>query len=98
MKNAAGNDIAATRRTDLKRVHRNVRFWGQSGSDADAPQCPLMTQSGHGSGSPCDVTTGKILDPKRDILFIPDVVLSASKAHEATGFHRRTLLGGSWMA
>jgi hypothetical protein len=25
----------------------NVRFWGQSGHDADVSRCPLMTQLGH---------------------------------------------------
>jgi hypothetical protein len=25
----------------------NVRFWGQSGHEANGPLCRLMTQSGH---------------------------------------------------
>jgi len=33
----------------------HVRYWGQSGHDADIAQCPLLTQSGHLLNS--DVTT-----------------------------------------
>ena len=39
-------------KADMLNALTNVRFWGQSGPDADTGQCPLMTQSGHlGSSS-----------------------------------------------
>jgi hypothetical protein len=36
-------------KADISRLSPNVRFRGQSGHDADVPQCPLLTQSGHHS-------------------------------------------------
>jgi hypothetical protein len=57
----------------------DVCFRGKSGHWLDAHQCPLLTQSGHGSGS-LGITTGGFSIQKYDILFIPDVVLGAGKA------------------
>jgi hypothetical protein len=34
-------------KADMLDALANVRFWGQSGHDADVTRCLLMTQSGH---------------------------------------------------
>jgi hypothetical protein len=39
--------VAFWHKADIPIRLRNVRFWGQSGHDADVLQCPLLTQSGH---------------------------------------------------
>ena len=41
-------DVCFWHKADIARMSPNVRFWGKSGHCFDLPQCPLMTQSGHG--------------------------------------------------
>jgi hypothetical protein len=40
-------DVRFWHKADMSRLSPNVRFWGESGRDADLPECPLLTQSGH---------------------------------------------------
>jgi putative tryptophan/tyrosine transport system substrate-binding protein len=61
-----------------------------------ALQCLLLTQSGHEVLGPPGVTNGTILDPKCDILLIPDVVLGAGEAMRRREFIR--LLGSTVVA
>jgi len=44
---AAERDVRFWHIPDVQLALTNVCFGGESGHDADAGQCPLMTQSGH---------------------------------------------------
>ena len=35
-------------KADITPLSSDVRYWGLSGDQSEAPQCPLLTQSGHG--------------------------------------------------
>ena len=43
-------NVCLWHKADMLNALTNVRFWGQSGHDADVMRCPLMTQSGHWEG------------------------------------------------
>ena len=45
--NPAMANVCFWHKADIPITPMNVRFWGNSGHRLDAPQCPLLTQSGH---------------------------------------------------
>ena len=40
-------DVSSWHLADMAIAAANVRFWGNSGHQVTALQCPLLTQSGH---------------------------------------------------